>query len=394
MSSVLIDNLRARRELVWKQAKTLADHAANENRNFTNEEQSAFEVFSDELDKYDERIKELATKERRDVDTANAVASISGRRSSNPELRSFLRGDPGAPRVFDVAPSGTDFRSLTKLTAAAGANTVPTSFYDQLVQHLVDTAQLLGQVTVLTTASGESLQIPKTTAHSTAAIVTEGGTIGTSDPAFGQVTLGAFKYGVLIQVSRELVDDTGVDLEGYLARETGRALGNAFGAHLVVGTGTTQPRGITLDSTLGLTGAATAPTPDNLADLYFSVIAPYRTANTARWVMNSTTWQAIRKLKEGGTNNYFVGSLAEVGTPVLFGAPVVLDPSMPAYGAAAKAIIFGDLSAYYARVVGGVRFERSDDFAFSSDLVTYRALLRGDGALVDSSGAVKHMLGA
>jgi len=50
--------------------------------------------------------------------------------------------------------------------------------------------------TVLNTAGGESVQIPKTTAHSTgAAIVTEGGTIGGTDPTFGQITLGAYSTG-------------------------------------------------------------------------------------------------------------------------------------------------------------------------------------------------------
>ena len=39
------------------------------------------------------------------------------------------------------------------------------------------------------------------------------------------------KYGVLLQVSNRLLSDTGVDLEGYLAMQAGRALGNAFGAH-------------------------------------------------------------------------------------------------------------------------------------------------------------------
>ena len=40
-----------------------------------------------------------------------------------------------------------------------------------------------------------------------------------------------------------------------------------------------------------------------------------------------------------------------------------------------------------------MRFERSDDFAFTSDLVTFRALLRTDGKLVDTTGAIKHYVG-
>ena len=37
-----------------------------------------------------------------------------------------------------------------------------------------------------------------------------------------------------------------------------------------------------------------------------------------------------------------------------------------------------------------MRFERSDDFA---DLVTFQALLRTDGKLVDTTGAIKHYVG-
>ena len=46
------------------------------------------------------------------------------------------------------------------------------------------------------------------------------------------------------------------------------------------------------------------------------------------------------------------------------------------------------------RLVNGVRFERSDSYAFNTDLVTFRAILRGDGDLVDTTGAVKAFVGA
>ena len=70
-------------------------------------------------------------------------------------------------------------------------------------------------------------------------------------------------------------------------------------------------------------------------------------------------------------------------------APFYLDPFVPAMAANAKSVLFGDWSRYFVRVVNGVRFERSDDFAFSSDLVTYRAIIRADGALIDVN-AIRH----
>jgi HK97 family phage major capsid protein len=51
------------------------------------------------------------------------------------------------------------------------------------------------------------------------------------------------------------------------------------------------------------------------------------------------------------------------------------------------------MSAYYVRLAGGIRFERSDEFAFNTDQVTFRAIVRGDGVLLDQTGAVKHFIG-
>jgi HK97 family phage major capsid protein len=81
---------------------------------------------------------------------------------------------------------------------------------------------------------------------------------------------------------------------------------------------------------------------------------------------------------------------AVLGSPdLLLGKPLVADPFMPALAVSSNPICFGDFSQFFVRLVGGVRFERSDDFAFGSDLVTFRAILRGDGTLVDQTGAIK-----
>ena len=77
----------------------------------------------------------------------------------------------------------------------------------------------------------------------------------------------------------------------------------------------------------------------------------------------------------------------------ILGKPVITDPNVAAVALSAKSLAFGDLSTYYVRLAGGIRFERSDDFAFQSDLVTFRCIVRGDGILVDQTGAVKHFIG-
>lgn len=416
--SEIVTRLRDRRLNVWEQAKEIADRAAEENRNFTAEEQGKWDALNEELSQLDTRIKSALETEARAKETEDAFNALERRPRTQPqgsqrgsgggqgedtedELRAFLRGERG--RTYDATPGGRlirpEQRDLTKGAATAGGNTVPTSFYDRLVEHLIETASLMGGgVTILNTAGGETIQIPKTTAHGTAAIVASEGTLLTeNDPTFGQVPLGAFKYGTIIEISRELLDDTGVDLEGYLARMAGRALGNAFGNHLVVGTGSSQPRGITIDTTLGVTGGtgvSGAFTADNLIDLHYSVIAPYRASSACMWAMRDASVAGVRKLKDAQGQYLFQPSLV-AGTPdTLLGKPILTEPNMAAVGLNNKSVLFGDLSQYFVRLAGGIRFERSDDYKFGNDLVAFRALLRGDGALVDLTGAVKHFVGA
>jgi|SRR5688500_2492546 len=409
MAGSVVETLRERRNRVWEEAKTLADTAAEENRAFSAEEQGKWDALNDEINNLDTRMKSALETEKRAKDTDELFNSIRGKKESQKpgeksqtgdddqaELRAFLRGEKG--RYFDVNPMGKiDYRVLSKLTAGAGGNTVPTSFYERLMAHLIETSAILqAGATILNTNSGEAIQIPKTTSHSTAGIVTEGGTIAASDPAFGQLTLGAYKYGTLIQVSRELLDDSGVDLEGYLSMQAGRALGNAFGAHAMTGTGTSQPRGIVTDATLGVTGATGvtgAPNADNLIDLFYSVIAPYRSSPSTKWIMRDSSVATIRKLKYT-TGEYVWQPALTAGAPdTIMGKQVLTDPNIAASALSAKSVLFGDMSQFFVRFAGGVRFERSDDYAFNTDLVTFRALLRADSALVDLTGAVKYFQG-
>lgn len=414
MASEVAKKLFERRQNVYNEMKEVAERASDENRALNGEEESKWTALNAEIQAIDQRMKSQLEGEQRakDIDSAfskldkqpRADGKPDGRTSTDVEggdrsvaLRAFATGKSGE-RYFDVTAEGpVDFRTLSKLTAGAGQNTVPTDFYHQLMAHLINTSALMQTgPTVLNTSGGETIQIPKTTAHSAAAIVTEGAAIAASDPAFGQVGLGAFKYGTLIQISRELISDSGVDLEGYMSMQAGRALGNAVGQHFISGTGTGQPRGVALDATTGVTvaaGLAGIPTPDNLIDLYYSVIPPYRNKDTAFWLMNDTTLAAIRKFKDG-QGRYIWQPAYTAGVPdTILGKPVLTDFGMALNGINAKSIVFGDFSQYFIRLAGGVRWERSDDYAFNTDLVTFRALLRADGALVDLTGAVKALVG-
>jgi HK97 family phage major capsid protein len=415
--SDFIKQIHERRLYAWEQAKALLDTAEGEKRELTAEEEQTYQRQMGEIDAIDARVKQLLDAEQRTKDADEAFRSLldtpqatdrrgtDGPKDESAELRAWLTGQTGS-RAYDVRPDATtpsDLRALSKLTAGAGANTVPISFYNRLVQHLIENSGVLQTgPTLLRTTTGEQIQIPKTTAHSAnAALVAEAGTLATNEPTFGQVPLDAFKYGFLIKISHELANDTGVDLMGYLAMQAGRALGNGFGANLVTGTGTNQPNGVLTASTSGVTSSTVAngapaigiPTAGDLIDLFYSVIAPYRSSGSCGWLMKDSTIGAVRKLKD--TTGQFIWQPGlQAGTPdVILGKPVYADPNVPAAGTGAKSVLFGDFSQYFVRQVETIRFERSDDFSFDTDLITFRALLRGDGDLVDTTGAIKYLTG-
>lgn len=422
--SELLKKLHEQRLNVWNQATELADKAAAENRNFSGEEEATWQRFNEDINGLDKRMKDILDAEARAKETEERFNEVlrrpveqatdvrTGQNPLNDELRSFLIGE-GRKTIqvgehfrgaFDRYAEGRSLNSETRAlsvgTATAGGDLVPIDFYDRLVEHLVlYSAVLRAKPTILNTTAGEEILIPKTTSHPTAGLVAEGGDLGGvgSDPVFGQVAMRAYKVGRLTLLSRELLDDSGVDIEGYLARRVGAAIGDALGNYFVNGTGSNQPQGILTAASVGVTGATGvtgAFTSDNLIDLFHSVIPPYRESPSCAWLLADGTVAAVRKLKDN-YGQYLWQPGLQAGQPdTLLSKTAIVEVKMPAVGINNQSIAFGDFSTYYVRFAGGLRFERSDEYAFNTDQVAFRAVIRADGQQVDTSGAVKTFKGA
>jgi HK97 family phage major capsid protein len=300
-------------------------------------------------------------------------------------IRSLARGE--------IRSHSFEKRDVTKGSTGAP---IPTSFYDSVLLLARHIGPMLETSTVLNTAGGENLQIPSLSAYSTGTVTSEAASFGESDPTFNAFkTLGAYKYGFLTQVSREMVEDSGVDILGFLATQTGNALGFAVNGALTTGTGTVQPTGIVTASAAGVTGGtgvSGAFTADNLIDLVYSVDTAGRTLPGTGFQMNSKSIAAVRKLKDTAGQYIFQPSLSADARDLLLGYPIYENPAMVDPATSAKSVIFGHLPSYYVRQVGGLRLDRSDDYAFQNDLITFRASFRVDGNLIQTSH-VKHFVG-
>lgn len=407
--SDIAKSLRDRRMNAWNEAKALLDVSTEEKRSLSGEEEAKWSALNSEIDKIDEHLKAVLDAEARSKATDEVYNSLAGRPAAEnrgggidavrDELRAWMTSEKyqGAKLIQRQAPGLLNLRTL-QTNAGSASSTVPTDFYDQLIAYLIEVSGLLQcGPSVLNTSGGETIQIPVVSAHLTGTSAAQGQTIVTADPAFTQRTLAATKFGSVTQLSRELIDDTAVDLLGYLAMSAGRAIGNAFGTALInggSGISGSVLSGVSIGVTGGTTGVTGAPQYNDLVDLEYSVIAPYRQSRSCYWLAADKTIGGFRKLKDTQGRPIWEPS-AVLGAPdLLLGKPLVADPFMPAVALSATGpVAFGDFSQYFVRLVGGLRFERSDDFAFGSDLITFRCLLRGDGNWGDTS-AVKLYKGA
>ncbi|EXG80021.1 phage major capsid protein [Cryptosporangium arvum] len=321
-----------------------------------------------------------------------------GLQEQREQLNEFFRGRRGKvlDNVMDPWAPDHEARALSKLTGGAGANTVGQGFVDQVVFHLSEVSGIARGARTLMTAKGDALPMPTTTAHSSGALVAEGATIPTSEPTFGQRSLGAYKFGAKVDLSQELEEDTSIDMVDYLGLELGRALGVTLGGYLATGTGSAQPAGLVPNATVavtGGTGVSGAPTADNVLALFYSLIAPCRELSTTGWVMRDTTLLQVRQLKGSDGQYVFPVQTRADGVELLLGKPVWTDPFVPAIGLGNRSIIFGDLYRFVVRLVAGLRLERATGPGFNNGTIQYRALLRADSVLADTSGAVRAFVG-
>jgi HK97 family phage major capsid protein len=252
---------------------------------------------------------------------------------------------------------------------------------------------------VINTATGEDLMVPRLTAFQSSNLIAEGQPITESDPTLAAVTMKSYKYAAFWQLSRELVDDTPIALLDALARGAGTSLALAYGPHLATGDGSGKPQGYTVGASIGVTGpTGTASTfgtqttagqgSDLIFDLYASLAEPYLLSPAIGVLGRNATFTMFKKYKEASPSGKPIFDLTPTvpGASVnLLGMPGMVDPHAPAVGANALSLAFGDWSRFAVRIAGGIRLERSDDFAFSSDLVSFKAVVRLDGALLDTS---------
>lgn len=306
-----------------------------------------------------------------------------------------------AHRIMDMLRQGATHADVRALLWDTGsiASGVPTTTANTIYQLMTaGIAAFRMPTTKLTTDGGETMYFPRINAHGIGTqVIAQGTAIGGTDPTFLRMQLDAYKYGQLVQVSSETITDNGFDVLGFVAGNVARAVAQVADADLVVGTGSGEPQGMMGAVTVGAAGTVATggtlitPTFENLVDLKYSVNDQYRQSPAVAFLMRDATAAIIRKIRDGagGTVGQPLWQMSpymglNTGQPdTLLGDPVYIDPNVASCASNARIVTYGDWNAYYTRLVGSFVFERSDDYAFNVDEVTFRGKQRLDGDYID-----------
>jgi HK97 family phage major capsid protein len=370
MSDFIKSQMDARNNLI-AQAREVLNSAEAEKRGLSAEENTKIARIEADIDSADtaiETARKLADREARASEAAASFTPSAPTTQNNDAeiLRSIAMGEM----------RGYEFARESR-TLVPSSNTVGQSFFDRVFEIAQLVGPMLTTSEVLNTQSGENLVIPTVTATSTSGSVAAAGTISESNPTFSSITLGAEKYGALVQIAQELVSDSGFDITQYIAQQLGTSLG--LKANQVLTDKLTATAGSVV------TGTATAATYENLVDLVYGIADGARVLPNLGFYMSKTGIAAARKMKDGSGAFIFTDSAVPGQPATLLGYPIFENPNIEAVGSAAKSVLFGHLPSFVVRVAGGIRVDQSSDFAFNTDTVTYRGLIRLDGGLTHSS---------
>jgi len=182
----------------------------------------------------------------------------------------------------------------------------------------------------------------------------------TSTPQLSPLTFGNGEIYAFPFVTQQLLDDSQIDIEGWLSGEVATEFDRQEAIAFLSGNGVNKPQGL-LNYITGGSAAAIHPwgdikslnsgtaaavdKPDNIVKLVYSLPTQYQ--GNARFFANLNTHGTLRLLKDG-QGNYLWQPSYQAGAPAtLMGRPLVEMPDLPDIAAGSFSLLYGDMAETY-----------------------------------------------
>ncbi|MDC9605622.1 phage major capsid protein [Xenorhabdus griffiniae] len=277
-----------------------------------------------------------------------------------------------------------------------GGYTVPTQMLNKVVEAMKAYGGIASVAQILSTSTGQTIE------WATADGTTEEGELlgentaaSEEDTAFGTESLGAKKLSSkIIRVSNELLQDSGIDMEAYLAKRIAQRIGRGEARYLVKGTGTgspQQPKGLETSVT-GTVDAAAKFSWKDMNTLKHAIDPAYRNVGTFRWAFNDSTLKLITEMEDAQGRPLWLPEIAGVVPSTVLGVPYVIDQAIADMGAGKKFIYCGDFNRFIVRRVAYMTLKRLVERYAEYDQVAFLAFHRFDCILEDTA-AIKALVG-
>jgi len=303
-----------------------------------------------------------------------------------PEARALIQ-----QRAVDTRAQGTT-------SGSAGGFTVPEGFWAKVTETMKYYATVAQFAEVLTTSTGAKIPWPTNNDTSNeGALLDENTQITGQDLTFGQAELDAFMYtSRLVLVSYQLLQDSGVDIEGLIARKLGQRLGRITNRHFTVGTGSAQPQGYTVGATQGTIADisdgewATGVAWQAFVDLIHSVDVAYR--GNARFALHDLILAEVRKWRDAENRPLWIPSVAAGVPDTILGYPYFVNNFQASTAAAGdKPVYFGNFEdGFVVRNVTGGALKRLEERYADYLQVGFFGFSRHDSVVQDPS-AIKYL---
>lgn len=373
---------------------------------WTDEQRAEWNNAKSELDGLDERINREEELRRQDQ------KYISDR---EPEQRNNQNTegtqDEKRAHVFDkwmrsgAGELSSEERQVLKELRAQGVSpsekggyTVPSTFLAQVVEQMKAYGGIASVAQIMNTSDGKTIEWP--TADGTNEIgelLGENNEASEEDTDFGIADLGAKKLSSkIIRVSNELLQDSAIDMEAYLARRISERIGRGEARYLIRGTGAgtpQQPKGL-VASVSGTTSTASATgfTWKEMNTLLHSIDPAYRNGPKFRWAFNDKTLQKIEEMEDGQGRPLWLPNIVG-GTPAtVLNVPYVIDQEIEDIAAGKKFLFAGDFNRFIIRRVNYMVLKRLVERYAEFDQTGFLAFHRFDCVLEDAS-AIKALVG-
>lgn len=279
-----------------------------------------------------------------------------------------------------------------------GGYTVPDTFLNKVVEQMKAYGGIAGVAQILTTSDGRTMEWA--TADGTAEVgelLGENTATTEEDTEFGGDSLGAKKLSSkIIRVSNELLQDSAIDMEAYLARRIAERIGRGEARYLIQGTGAgtpLQPKGLVASVTgTTVTASATAVTWKEILTLKHSIDPAYRRGPKFRLAFNDSTLKLISEMEDGQGRPLWLPDIVGVAPASVLNVPYVIDQEIDDIGAGKKFMFCGDFDRFIIRRVRYMILKRLVERYAEFDQTGFLAFHRFDCILEDTS-AIKALVG-